>query len=72
MSNSFRLGYEFFKKEFILESSFFKSKFNTSKFIDYTIFSKNNFFYNKNRNINNSFGEVKIPRIRFKPGYQKL
>lgn len=72
MVNSPRFNYEFFKKEFHLDSKFSESEFNTTKFINHSIFLKNNFFFNKNKNKNNFFGEVRISRIRFKPGYQKL
>lgn len=72
MINSSKLSYEFFKRDFYLESKGFTNKFNSINLLNETIFTKNNFFYAKNKNQNGFFNEVRVPRIRFKPGYQKL
>jgi len=72
MVNSPRLNYEFFKREFYLESKFVVDKFSSTNFIDEAIFTKSSLFYTKNQNQNNFFNEVRVPRIRFKPGYQRL
>ena len=72
MVNAPRLNYEFFKRDFYLESRISTNKFNSTNLLNETIFTKNNFFHVKNKNQNNFFNEVRVPRIRFKPGYQRL
>lgn len=56
--------------------SFFKKELNTTHFNSYSldsIFKKSPFIEgNFKKNINNFNNEVKINRIRFKPGYQRL
>lgn len=56
--------YNFFKKE--------QKDVSTTFYTTDLIYKKSFFFKESNRNINNFLGEIKIPRIRFKPGYQRL
>ena len=75
MSDLPKTSYNFFKSQFYFTSNFTQDQsgqFRSTNFVNDTIFSKNNFFYSKQKNRNNFFEEVRIPRIRFKPGYQKL
>jgi hypothetical protein len=57
--------YNFFKKEVNIGG--------TNPYVLDSIFKKSSFFVDTNRkNINNFFNEVKINRVRFRPGYQRL
>jgi hypothetical protein len=62
--------FNFFKKNnvFYIDNVFKK---NNVFYID-NVFKKNNVFFLKELNINNERGEVRLSRIRFKPGYQRL
>lgn len=65
-------SYNFFKYEFLTNLDIFNKKFLQNVFLNekilgigrsYNLYSKSSVFY---------FGEVRIPRVRFKPGYQRL
>jgi hypothetical protein len=65
-------SYNFFKYEFLTNLDIFNKKFLQNFFLNekilgigrsYDSFSKSSLFY---------FSEVRIPRVRFKPGYQRL
>lgn len=76
MLQSSEMNFKFFKNMFNLNSRMsqktLSKKFYISNNVDSLIFSKNNFFYTKTTNPHTLQGEVKIQRVRFKPGYQKL
>jgi hypothetical protein len=63
LSNSKQI-YDFFFKE--------RTGVNSNIYISDAIFKKSPFFNEKKTNINNFFNEIRINRVRFKPGYQRL
>lgn len=72
MLRSSGLNFKFFKEEFNVNRKMFNTKLNTVNFTDNLLFSQNNFLRPETKGINNFFTEVKIQRVRFKPGYQRL